>query len=98
MQLILHSVSGGDDDGDSGVGDVSTGTTLPFKRRCLGSDCLSDRSGGLLVILASVRQQGLYPPVEAVPPKPSSLLLKLIIACPKDSPSTSPKNYLEDSS
>lgn len=29
--------------------------------------------GGLLVILATVRQQGLYPPVEAVPPKPSSL-------------------------
>ena len=32
-------------------------------------------SDGLLVILAYVRQQGLYPPVEAVPPKPSSLLL-----------------------
>jgi hypothetical protein len=31
------------------------------------------KSDGLSVILALVRQQGLYPPVEAVPPKPSSL-------------------------
>ncbi len=32
-------------------------------------------SGGLLVILAAVRQRELYLPVEAVPPKPSSLSL-----------------------
>ena len=41
---------------------------------------------GLLVILALVRQQGLYPPVEAVPPKPSNLLLALTITRPEDSP------------
>ncbi|MGB3294416.1 MAG: hypothetical protein WBB01_15625 [Phormidesmis sp.] len=46
---------------------VSTGTTGLLK------GVLTKNSGGLLVILASVRQQGLYPPVEAVPPKPSSL-------------------------
>ena len=45
--------------------------TMPFQRAVLYSNVRS----GLLVILAFVRQQGLYPPVEAVPPKPSSLSL-----------------------
>jgi hypothetical protein len=43
-------------------------------------------SGGLLVVLADVRQQGLYLPVEAVPPQPTSLCSFKSIACPQDSP------------
>ena len=46
-------------------------TTVPVRRVVLYPNVRS----GLLVILAFVRQQGLYPPVEAVPPKPSSLSL-----------------------
>lgn len=67
--ILLHSFIGGGVDDDVGSdADVSTGTTFPFKKD----------SSGLLVILADVLQQGLYPPVEAVPLKPSSLLLSKV--------------------
>ncbi|MBE9063305.1 hypothetical protein [cf. Phormidesmis sp. LEGE 11477] len=63
--------------GGSGVGDdvgsdadVSTGTAFALKL-ALANSCTSD---GLSVTLAFVRQKGLYPPVEAVPPKPFSLV------------------------
>ena len=39
-------------------------TTFPFQRVVL----FANDSSGLLVILAFVRQEGLYPPVEAVSP------------------------------
>ena len=57
-------------------------TVLLIKAILYASIC-----SGLSVVLAFVRQQGLYSPVEAVPPKPSSLSLRHTIACPKDSPS-----------
>ena len=89
--MYLDDVDSGSDERGVGddVGsdaDVSTGTAFSFKgvfassRRLYSSSLptscpLVEVGSGLLVILASVRQQGLYPPVEAVPPKPSSLSL-----------------------
>jgi hypothetical protein len=51
---------------------------------------------GLLVTLAHVRQQELYPPVEAVLPRPSSLS-SYTVACPEDSPKDFTKDISQDS-
>jgi len=51
---------------------------------------------GLLIALAFVRQQELYPPVEVVLPKPFSLY-SFTVTRPKDNPQDNPQDNTKES-